>query len=205
MTADGGVVVWVVGDATIKGSETGTSFRQALWAMECGFSLHDTMIFQKAGTGACGSKFSYWQAFEYMFVFSKGKPKAVNRIADCRNVRKGAVCTKGRVSASGQEKDANRRVVPEWSTRTNVWRYQVGNNGDDRVPHPARFPEKLAHDHIISWSNEGDTVLDPFMGSGTTGKMAIQLGRKFTGIELDDEYFAIAENRIANHQPTQRV
>ena len=200
VTADGGVVVWVVADATIKGSETGTSFKQALHAMECGFRLHDTMIFQKAGTGACGSNYAYWQAFEYMFVLSKCRPASINRIADVQNIRAGAVCTKGRASPTGREKDIKRRIVPDYSIRTNVWRYQVGNNGDDKSKHPAKFPEKLAHDHIISWSNEGDTVLDPFMGSGTTGKMAKATGRNFIGIELDPSYFEIAKQRIEADQ-----
>lgn len=196
VTKQGGVVVWVVGDATINGSETGASFRQALHAMECGFRLHDTMIYQKAGTGACGSNYAYWQAHEYMFVLSKGRPKAVNRLADVQNLRAGAVCTKGRLAADGSEKDTRRRVVPETSVRTNVWRYQAGNNGDDKVTHPAKFPEALAKDHILSWSNEGDTVLDPFLGSGTTAKMAAALNRKFIGIERDPTYFAIAQQRI---------
>lgn len=199
VTKDGGVVVWVVGDATINGSETGTSFRQALWAMECGFRLHDTMIYEKAGSGACGSNYAYWQAFEYMFVLSKGKPKSVNRIADVQNLRAGTVCTKGRIAANGNEKDTRRRIVPETSVRTNVWRYQAGNNGDDKVSHPARFPEALARDHILSWSNEGDTVLDPFLGSGTTGKKAILHGRNFIGIEREPEYFAIAQRRIPSN------
>lgn len=200
VTKDGGVVVWVVGDATIKGSETGTSFRQALYAMECGFRLHDTMIYEKAGTGACGSNLAYWQSSEFMFVWSKGKPSAVNRLADRPNVRAGAICTKGRIAADGSEKDTKRRVVPPMSVRTNVWRYQAGNNGDDKVSHPAKFPEALARDHILSWSNPGDTVLDPFLGSGTTGKMALETGRNFIGIERDPTYFQISKDRIEEAQ-----
>ena len=196
ITADGGVVVWIVGDATINGSETGTSFKQALHAINCGFRLHDTMVYQKAGTGACGSKYAYWQAFEYMFVFSKERPKAINRICDKENARFGAVCTKGRVSKTGKEKDSNRRTVPQTSVRDNVWRYQVGNNGDYKSNHPAKFPYQLAYDHIVSWSNEGDIVLDPFMGSGTTGAASVALDRIFFGIELDPEYFETARQRI---------
>lgn len=201
VTKQGGVVVWVVGDATIKGSETGTSFRQALYAMECGFNMHDTMIYEKAGTGACGSNYAYWQSSEFMFVWSKGKPASVNRIADRPNATAGTICTKGRIAADGSEKDTKRRVVPLMSVRTNVWRYQAGNNGDDKVSHPARFPEALARDHILSWSNPGDTVLDPFLGSGTTGKMALLEGRRFIGIERDPGYFQIAQSRIAEAQP----
>jgi DNA modification methylase len=193
VTKQGGVVVWVVGDATINGSETGTSFRQALWAMECGFRLHDTMIYQKAGTGACGSNLSYLQNFEYMFVFAKGRPVSINRIADHQNKHAGAVKNLGRKGKNGEKKDTNRRVVPEFSVRANVWQY---GSGGYSFGHPAKFPDNLARDHILSWSNEGDTVLDPFLGSGTTGKMAVQLNRKFIGIERDAEYFQIAQRRI---------
>lgn len=196
VTKPGCAVVWVVADATIKGSETGTSFKQALHAVDCGFNLHDTMIYQKAGTGACGSKYSYWQSFEYMFIFSKGKPKSINLIKDVDNIRKGALCTKGRINKIGKEKDTKRRIVPNKSIRTNIWRYAVGNNGDDKIDHPAKFPEKLANDHIVSWSNPNDLIFDPFMGSGTTGKIALLNNRKFIGIELDPEYYAIACARI---------
>lgn len=197
VTKDGGVVVWVVADGTVNGSETGTSFRQALHAMKCGFRLHDTMIYEKAGTGACGSNYAYWQAYEFMFVWSKGRPASVNRIADRPNARQGAVVTKGRIRAGGAERSSKRRTVPPFSVRTNIWRYQP-SNGNDRTGHPAPFPEALARDHILSWSNEGDTVLDPFAGSGTTGKMSFLHGRNFIGVEREPKYLAIAERRIAD-------
>lgn len=202
VTKQGGVVVWVVGDATINGSETGTSFRQALYAMDCGFRLHDTMIYEKAGTGACGSNYAYWQGFEFMFVWSKDKPAAVNRIADHRNTYAGGRSGGGRRAADGSAKDKKSRIVPDFSVRTNIWRYSPA--GDSRAPqyrHPAAYPEALARDHILSWSNPGDTVLDPFLGSGTTAKMAIETGRRFIGIERSPEYMAIAERRIASVQP----
>ena len=191
MTKQGGVVVWVVGDATVKGSETGTSFKQALWAMECGFNLHDTMIYEKAGTGACGSNYSYWQTFEYMFVFSKGKPSTINRIEIDKPVCGGG----SRIKKDGSRKKEKRNIDGKKQKLSNIWRFAVG--GEGHVKHPAKFPLQLAHDHIISWSNEGDTVLDCFLGSGTTGKMAKQLNRNFIGIEKDAEYFAIAKERIA--------
>ena len=192
VTKKGGVVVWIVSDATIKGSETGTSFRQALYAKEIGFNLHDTMIYQKAGTGACGSNLCYLQSFEYMFVFSKNKPLTIRKIADHVNKSFGTKCTADRVNKKG-EKRKKERVVPKMSVRSNIWRYSVGQKN---VNHPAIFPEKLANDHIISWSNEGDVVLDCFMGSGTTGKMALLNNRNFIGIEKDETYFKIAQDRI---------
>ena len=200
VTKNGGVVVWVVGDATIKGSETGTSFKQALWAMECGFNLHDTMIYQKNGTGACGSNHCYWQAFEYMFVLSKGKPKAVSRIADVVNKNAGKARPNGSVYSERRNREGT--LIRQYGVRTNIWTYNVGfASGDEKgIKHPAKFPTKLAKDHILSWSNENDTVLDCFMGSGTTGAMAIETGRKFIGIELDKHYFDIANKRINEHK-----
>jgi DNA modification methylase len=173
ITARGGVVVWVVADETKNGTESGTSFRQALWAYECLFNLHDTMIYEIAGTGAKGSNYAYWQSFEYMFVWSKGAPNTVNRIADVKN------------SAGGK-------------MRPNVWRYAVGQ--EDTMGHPAPFPLQLAKDHIASWSKPGDLVFDPFAGSGTTGIAAVQLQRNFVGCEIVPAYHAIAEKRIAEAQ-----
>ena len=195
VTKAGGVVVWVVGDATKNGGESLTSFKQALCFRSIGFNV-ETMIYEVAGTGAKGSNKFYWQGFEYMFVLAKGQPKTSNRIADKKNVRAGAVCTKGRIAANGFEKDTKRRTVPEFSVRTNIWRYQAGNNGDDKTGHPAVFPEALAHDHIISWSNEGDIVLDCFSGSGTTPKMAKLLNRHYIGIDTSIEYVELSRKRL---------
>jgi site-specific DNA-methyltransferase (adenine-specific) len=194
VTADGGVVVWVVGDATIKGSETGTSFKQALWAMECGFNLHDTMIWEK--TAMLPTQDRYYAIFEYVFVFSKGKPKSLNLIEDKKNTAGGRVQKEDACINKGTQKDGVGTFIrKEFGRRTNIWRIAVGKN-KDTCGHPAPFPEQLANDHIISWSNDGDTILDPFMGSGTTGKMALVNGRKFIGIELDQGYFDIAAERI---------
>ena len=201
VTADGGVVVWIVADATIKGSETGTSFRQALWFMDCGFNLHDTMIYQKKSVYAHDPRNRrYKQAFEYMFVLSKGKPKTYNEIKDKPNKNAGKVLSgnKGR-DKNGKKRKVAPVVLGDFQARFNVWEYQTGKQSATDIlafEHPAIFPEQLANDHIISWSNEGDTVLDCFMGSGTTGKMAVLNNRKFIGIELDDGYFEIAKKRI---------
>ena len=201
VTKQGGVVVWVVGDATIKGSETGTSFKQALWSKECGFNLHDTMIYQKLNYPPLTHN-RYEQCFEYMFILSKGKPKSFNPI-------KVKTKHKGRVP-SGTFYHTNKQATPtkansnksvnEFKIKQNIFDYVVGGKKDG---HPAPFPEKLAEDHILSWSNEGDTVLDPFMGSGTTGKMAIKNNRNFIGIEISEEYCKIAQERIINQEKTK--
>ena len=197
VTADGGVVVWIVGDATINGSETGTSFKQALYFKEIGFNLHDTMIYEKNGTGACGSNNCYWQTFEYMFVFTKGKIKTVHRLDNGKPRTKGGIKT-GRITKDGIQKVEKRSDAEgKLQLRSNIWRYNVGfTSGDDKTGHPAVFPELLAQDHVLSWSNEGDVVFDPFMGSGTTAKMALLNNRNFIGIELDEGYFKIAQDRI---------
>ena len=195
VTKQGGVVVWVVGDQTIKGSETGTSFRQALFFKEIGFNLHDTMIYEKNGTGACGSNNCYWQTFEYMFVFTKGKIKTVHRLDNGKPRTKGGA---GRFTKDGVHKVEKRSDAEgKLQLRSNIWRYNVGfTSGDDTTGHPAVFPELLAQDHILSWSNEGDTIFDPFMGSGTTAKMALLNNRNYIGFELSEEYCKIAEERI---------
>lgn len=197
VTKDGGVVVWVVADATIKGSETGTSFRQALYFKECGFNLHDTMIWEKPTFTATGAlRVRYGQVFEYMFVLSKGLPKTFNPIKDRKrkivgNIRHGSVRL-----ANGSFKNVKPKAYhSEHTQRFNVWHCPTVRHN---AVHPAQFPEPIANDHIVSWSNPGDTVLDPFCGSGTTGKMAILNGRKFIGIEISDEYCEIARARIGS-------
>jgi site-specific DNA-methyltransferase (adenine-specific) len=198
VTKDGGVVVWIVGDATINGSETGTSFRQALYAMECGFNLHDTMIWRKKSPPPqtrVGRR--YTASFEFMFVFTKGRLGTFNEIrVPCLGA--------GKPSSVGTQRNADgtksrARLVAQVGKTINadkpahnVWDVAVSAS----TPHPAAFPESIARDHILSWSNPGDVVLDPFLGSGTTGKMAILEGRRFTGIEREPEYFDIARRRI---------
>ncbi|NLD20728.1 MAG: site-specific DNA-methyltransferase [Clostridiales bacterium] len=190
---DGGVVVWVVGDATIKGSETGTSFKQALYFKDIGFNLHDTMIWTKLGGGAVGSNLCYTQNFEYMFVFSKGKPKSINLIRDLENgsFGKGSGVYHGRRKKDGTIKIETRKAPLEFSKRNNHW-YIPPQKGE----HPAVFPEKLAEDHILSWSNEGDIILDPMAGSGTTLKMAKKNNRNYIGIEISTEYIDIINKRL---------
>ena len=193
VTKEGGVVVWVVGDATIKGSETGTSFKQALWAMQCGFNLHDTMIYAKNGFRFPFPN-RYHQVFEYMFIFSKGKPKTFNGIMDRKNIHSNRKGKNMKREQDGSKTYRKEFVATEYGKRFNIWKYNIG--GKKEHNHPAIFPEQLAHDHILSWSNEGDTVLDCFMGSGTTGVASKNLNRNFIGIELDKDYFEIAKERI---------
>ena len=190
----GGVVVWVVNDATIDGSETGTSFRQALRFMEIGFRLHDTMIYRRQGRYPDEQR--YWADFEYMFILSSGKPKSVNLIRDEKSKRPGGGMTYSERTTKGTLKpNYSGRVCHEWKARSNVWDLGVATNGT-YPGHPATFPETLARDHILSWSNEGDIVLDPFSGSGTTAKMAKLMGRQFIGIEINPEYCEIAAERL---------
>lgn len=191
ITKKGGCVVWVVGDASVKGGETGTSFKQALYAIDRGFRLHDTMIYQKHGMPT-DPRIRYYQRFEYMFVFSKGKPNTFSPISDVKS--------SGRKQRNGSDRRGDNLIctkrqyqTPEFSVRGNVWTYNPRNM---RTGHPASFPEDLARDHIISWSKEGDIIFDPFMGSGTTGKVALENNRNFIGIEIVDEYFDIALERI---------
>ena len=197
----GGVVVWVVGDATVDGSETCTSFRQAIYFTECGFKLHDTMIYEKNSSAFPSKPTSkrYTQIFEYMFVFCKGKIRdGVNLISDKKNKWAGHQ-NWGKLTyfpKDGEKIEMERKipVIQEFSVRTNIWKYNVGFN--DKTGHPAVFPEKLAEDHILTWSSEGDVVYDPFMGSGTTAKMAMLNNRHYIGSEISKEYCDVISERL---------
>jgi len=208
VTKPGGVVVWVVGDATINGSETGTSFRQALYFKDvCGFNLHDTMIYKKKASRFPDTN-RYYQVFEYMFVFSKGRPKTVNLIRDRRNLGFGnAICEHAR-QKDGTLKKRKGKIISKLGVRFNIWEYPTGGGISARdeiaFQHPAIFPEQLAADHIISWSNPGDIVLDPMCGSGTTCKMALKLGRRFMGIDIAEEYCEIARKRVEAEKERQK-
>ena len=194
--SNGGVVVWIVGDSTIKGSETGSSFKQALYFKECGFNIHDTMIWQKISPFQHHNR--YIPAFEYMFVFSKGKPKTANIIKDRKNKYANQKVHGTERQRNGKTKPLSdvqkSKVVKEYGSRLNIW--DISNEKKNKTGHPAVFQEALAHDHIITWSNKNDVVLDPFMGSGTTGVACINTNRKFIGIEIDDTYFETAKKRI---------
>ena len=200
VTKKGCVVVWIVGDSVVKGSETGTSFKQALYFKECGFKLHDTMIFEKNSSSFPAKRGSnrYTQIFEYMFVFCKGKIRNdISVLCDKKNKWAGHTNwgNNTQYNKDGELiKTNNIKPVPEFSPRNNIWKYSVGFN--DKTGHPAVFPEQLAQDHILSWSNEGDIVLDPFMGSGTTAKMAVLNNRRYIGFEISPEYCEIANKRI---------
>ena len=204
VTKPGGVVVWVVGDEVVNGGETGTSFRQALYFQELGFKIHDTMIYEKNSStfpARITSK-RYSQIFEYMFVFTKGKIRGdIKLIADKRNKWAGWTNwgTKTYYDKEGNliQYKKNNKPTPEFSLRTNIWKYAVAFN--DKTGHPAVFPEKLAEDHILSWTNEGDTVLDPFMGSGTTAKMAMLNKRNYIGFEKNPEYWEVSLKRVGKY------
>ena len=200
--AIGGVLVWVVGDETKDGDESGTSFRQALYFKEIGFKLFDTMIYSKPPRGAVGNNKTYWQSFEFMFILAKEHPKTINLICDRKNkdAREGDSSRKR--YADGSLMAVKRQGYKETGRRTNVWQYLIGKGHSTKdaiaFEHPAIFPEKLAHDHILSWSNPGDLVYDPFMGSGTTAKMAQVLNRRWLGSEISREYCRVATKRLKN-------
>jgi site-specific DNA-methyltransferase (adenine-specific) len=203
----GGVIMWNVGDSTIDGSETGSSFRQALYFMEsCNLRLHDTMIYEKTGSAYCSGPKSvrYTQIFEYCFILSKDKPKTINLIQDKPNKWAG-VTSWGNAKTrkkDGDMHDPGRKSNPirEFGVRTNIWRIKnsggFGQSSKDSYKHPATMPEELARDHILSWSNPGDTVIDPFMGSGTTAAMAIETERNYIGFEIDETYFNLCQSRL---------
>lgn len=190
---DGGVLVWIVNDKTNKGTETGTSFRQALYFMEKGLNLNDTMIWEKTNPMPQVKQPRYNQVFEYMFVFSKGTPKTFNPLmVPCKCAGQDYDSTCKNMGGENGRTEKHFKINKE-KVKSNIWEIAVAQN---KTIHPAVFPIQLAIDHIKSWSNEGDVVLDPFIGSGTTALAAKQLNRKFIGFELNEEYFNLANQRI---------
>lgn len=209
ITKNGGVVVWVVNDATINGSETGTSFRQALKFIEIGFNLHDTMIFQKNNPIPQIYRKRYNGVFEYMFVLSKGKVKTHNPIMiDCLHAGLQLNGTTYKNYSKGEQKRKKlAKPVKNQKIMGNIWHYTVGKKLEDQEAknHPAPFPCALARDHISSWTNEGDIVLDPMNGSGTTCISALKLNRKFIGIDISKKYCDLARNRIRTYKETESI
>lgn len=196
VTKEGGVVVWIVADSCVNGGETLTSFKQALFFNNLGFTCYDTMIWLKPSPQS-PTEGRYYDVFEYMFVLTKGKPKSVNLIVDRNNLSVGNVMGKeSRSSKESRNKTDGIRIVSEKSRRFNVWQI---SRGVSNTSHVAVFPEQLAADHIHSWSNEGDLIYDPFTGSGTTLKMAHLQKRNWIGSEISSEYTELANNRIKHY------
>ncbi len=192
---EGGIIVWIVNDQTSNGSESGSSFKQVLYFKEIGFNLHDTMIWHKPSFPKTHNR--YEQFFEYMFILSKNKPKTFNPILDKTNIRAGELAHVKYRDVNGEMKKTSshkKMKIKEYGMRGNVW--YIPNPGKKGTKHPATFPIELVKDHIISWSKEADIVLDPFMGSGTTGVACINTNRNFIGIEKVEKYFQIAKQRI---------
>lgn len=204
VTKQGGVVVWVVGDATVDGSETGTSFGQALGFMRLGFRLHDTMIYEKAGPSH-PEAVRYHQVFEYMFVLSKGQPKTFHPLKDRKNRWPGSWGKVSQRQRDGCLQSRPQTILKQTGRRFNIWKYTVGKgfgqSDETAYQHPATFPEALARDHVLSWSDPGDVILDPMCGSGTTLKMAKQLGRRYLGFDISEEYTELARLRVEQANP----
>ncbi len=201
VTKNGGVIIWVVGDQTINGNESGTSFKQALYFKEIGFNLHDTMIYMKNGISFPDSN-RYQQCFEYMFVFSKGgAPKTIHLISDRENINYGR-----KIHGTDRQKDGStirchgyNKSVKKFGVRWNIWQYN-NTKLNGHINHPAPFPENLVKDHILSWSNEGDIILDPFLGSGTTLKMCYETNRNGIGFEINPKYEIVIKERLLFNQ-----
>jgi len=200
ITNVGGCVVWVVGDQAINGDESGTSFKQALYFKEIGFKLFDTMIYQKANCPMRGNLNGYNQVFEYMFVLSKGKLRTHNILYDRENKSFGTSGFTRHRDKNGNIEIQNFVQRKKMGRRYNIWIYGNGKGVTSKdyiaFKHPALFPEKLAEDHILSWSNKNDIILDPFMGVGTSAKMALLNERNFIGFESSKEYCEIANERL---------
>jgi DNA modification methylase len=199
----GGVLVWVVGDSVENGGETLTSMRQAIHFVDvCGFRMHDTMIYQKDGAPFPESN-RYLQEFEYMLVLSKGAPRVHNLLTD--KTLYGASATNSSRLKGGSTEKFQYELKKPTRTLPNVWYvtsgYMKTTKDKEAFAHPAMFPEKLAERHILTWSNPGDIVIDPFMGSGTTAKMCKIHGRKWWGCDVSQVYCDLARQRLLTTQP----
>lgn len=180
----------------IYNMKQGHRFLKRYFFKKCGFNLHDTMIYAKNNQIPQNHN-RYEQCFEYMFVFTKGKPKTFTPILEpTKNAGKvfnwGDRKTKTDDNQCRRHRKTEEIEVKPTKIKTNIFYYSIGGC---KTGHPTVFPEQLAQDHILSWSNEGDVVLDPFMGSGTT-KMALLNNRNYIGFEISKEYCDIAEQRI---------
>lgn len=197
VTKQGGIVVWVVGDKIKKGNKSLTSFKQALYFQQVGFNVHDVMIYRKKNTPFMRSN-AYTNCFEFMFVLSKGSPNTFNPLK-VTTVRQGKEMLPFNKGADGVNKKILKELKPE-KTMTNIWDYAVGYGGSTTdkfaFDHPAIFPERLAEDHITSWTNEGDVIFDPMCGSGTTCKMAKKNKRRYLGCDISEEYVKLAKKRL---------
>jgi DNA modification methylase len=211
----GGMVVWVVADQTVNGARTGTSYKQALHFMSHGFQLFDDIVYLKSGTNF-PSKSRYTNTWEHMFCFSKGMPSTINLITDSprkwlgswaktTNRKKDGTLGASTAKNCGEGSKGKASFEGEYGykARTNVWNITNGKGfahpdpgGDLAYAHSATYPLQLAHDHIVSWTNPGDVVLDPFNGAGTTCVAAKMTGRTYVGIDSSPEYCALATKRL---------
>jgi len=194
VTKQGGVVVWIVGDSTVKGSESGTSFRQALGFKDAGFNLHDTMIWRKTNPMPKVKTKRYFDVFEYMFILSKGQPKTFNPLMQPTKLGGKTYDSTVKKITKGKERERKTFILNTERYKDNIWECAIAQN---KTEHPAVFPESLVADHIITWSDEGDIVYDPFIGSGTTAVAARSLNRNCIGSEISQEYCLIAEGRLS--------
>ncbi len=201
ITVDGGIVVWVVNDATINGSKTLTSFKQALYFKDIGFNVHDVMLFAKNNPIPQLFHKRYNDAFEYMFIFSKGAPKTCNPLKEPCKLAGTKIKSFKRIDKTDNRQRLNKMgTVNNEKIKSNIWYYTVGGGDTKKYKHPAMFPLDLAKDHILSWTNPNDTVLDCFMGSGTTGVACLQCNRNFIGIEIEEKYYNMAKERCSEYQ-----
>lgn len=201
VVCNGGVIIWVVADKTDKGSESGTSMKQALYFKEIGFNIHDTMIYRKINYMPLNHN-RYEQAWEYMFCFSKGKPNTFNPIKiPCKyaGTEKWGATRFYKTDDDELTNVGDKKIIHDEKLHENVFEYRIGStNETKKFKHPAMYPLQLVKDQIQSWTNEGDIVLDPFMGAGTTGQACVELNRNFIGCEIVDKYFNMCQERLCN-------
>jgi DNA modification methylase len=201
VTKNGGVDVWIVNDATVKGSETGTSFKQALYFKQIGFNLHDTMIWQKSNPMPKVKTKRYFDVFEYMFILSKGQPKTFNPLTQETKLGGKVYNSTVKQITTDKKRIPKKFVLNKQRYINNIWVHAISQNKTD---HPAVFPQSIVDNHIKTWSNPNDLIYDPFIGSGTTALSCVELNRKFIGSEISKEYCEMANKRINDAQSSSK-
>ncbi len=199
ITMQGGVVVWVVQEQIIDGSESGETSRQRLAFANIGFRLHHTMVMGKLG-GIQFSSNRYGRPLEYAFILSKGPPRYFNPLRDRPNKEAGRVKVFLNRNRDGSFAPVKRTQVHPYGLRGSIWFYPTGKNNsakeDYAFEHPALMPEQMAEDDILSWTKVGDLVFNPFAGAGTALKMALLNHRSYLGFEINPKYVEIARRRL---------
>lgn len=201
VTKEGGVCCMVIQDATKNGAKSLTSFRTACLFADLGWRLFECCIYSRAGVpGAWWTK-RFRVDHEYIFIFTRGDglPRRFDKTSLMVESKYAGITAGGtKRTTKGDFVAIKKTVISPLKCRGTIWHYAASNTERNKTKseHPATYPDSLARDIISCFSKEGDLVLDPMMGSGTTGIASVNMGRRFLGIEISVQYMEIAKRRF---------